>query len=85
MQCQDSQEEYIHTILVDAEDASQKQDQWIDAKQQKIKYIKAIQENENKILHEKDVERSAEQQRAEEEQSESNTRSLKHIKNIMGI
>ena len=85
MQCQDSQEEYIHTILVDAEDASQKQDQWIDAKQQKIKYIKAIQENENKILHEKDVERRAEQQRAEEEQSESNIRSLKHIKNIMGI
>ena len=85
MQCQDSQEEYIHTILVDAEDASQKQDQWIDAKQQKIKYIKAIQENENKILHEKDVERRAEQQRAEEEQSESNIRSLKHIKNVMGI
>ena len=85
MQCQDLQEEYIHTILVDAEDASQKQDQWIDAKQQKIKYIKAIQENENKILHEKDVERRAEQQRAEEEQSESNIRSLKHIKNVMGI
>ena len=85
MQCQDSQEEYIHTILVDAENASQKQDQWIDAKQQKIKYIKAIQENENKILHEKDVERRAEQQRAEEEQSESNIRSLKHKKNIMGI
>ena len=61
------------------------ENRWIDAKQQKIKYIKAIQENENKILHEKDVERRAEQQRAEEEQSESNTRSLKHIKNIMGI
>ena len=62
---QDSHEEQIQTILSDVEDASEELDQQIDelskkyedAEQQKIKYIKAIQGNENKILHEKDLER----------------------------
>ena len=49
-------------------------------------YIKAIEENETKILHEKkNVERRPEQQRAEQESNESNTKSLKRMRNIMGI
>ena len=49
-------------------------------------YIKAIEENETKILQEKkNVERRAEQQRAEQESNESNTKSLKRMRNIMGI
>ena len=56
-----------------------------DAEQQKIKYIKTIQENENKILHEKDVERRTNQERVEEEQKETNVQILKRMRNIIGI
>ena len=84
---------YIQTILDNAEDASEEHDQQIDepsekyedAEQKKVKYVKAIQENKHKILHERDVERRAEQQRAEEEQNETNIRSLKCMRNIMDI
>ena len=56
-----------------------------DAEQQKIKYIKTIQENKNKILHEKDVERRTNQERVEEEQKETNIQILKLMRNIIGI
>ena len=56
-----------------------------DAEQQKIKYIKTIQENKNKILHEKDVERRTNQERVEEEQNETNIQILKLMRNIIGI
>ena len=51
------------------------------------KYIQTILDNveDASVLHERDTERRAEQQKMEEEQNKSNIQSLKCMRNIMGI
>ena len=59
-----------------------------DAEQQKIKYIKTIQENKNKILHDHHHhhhQRRTNQERVEEKQKETNIQILKCMRNIIGI
>ena len=80
---QDSHEKYISQYSIMQKIHLQSMIE--DAEQQKIKYIKTIQENKNKILHEKDVERRTNQERVEEEQKETNIQILKLMRNIIGI